>query len=61
VPWKGDGVKNFTRASRASGSDRRRVSEMVFGYGRFAPRLIARRRAARDRRNSSFALAKGGL
>ena len=43
-------MKSFTRLSKASGSDRRKVAEMANGFGRYSPRLIAKRRAAQARR-----------
>jgi hypothetical protein len=43
-------MKSFTRASYASGSERRKIHEMVTGTGRYSPRAIARRAARKGKK-----------
>lgn len=45
-------MKSHTRHSKASGSDRRRVEDMVSGRGRYSPSKLAKREAAARRRHS---------
>lgn len=45
-------MKSFTRFSKASGSDKRRVADLANGSGRYSPRLTAKRKAAQERRLS---------
>ena len=43
-------MKSAKRFSKASGSEKRRALEMALGFGRYAPRLVSRRRQLRRER-----------
>jgi len=43
-------MKSFTRFSKASGSDRARINQIITGSGRYSPKQIAKRQARAARR-----------
>lgn len=44
-------MKSPNRFSKASGSDRRRVDDILLGRGRFSPKAIARRKLRQEGRH----------
>lgn len=49
-------MKSFSRQIYASGSDRRKVFEIVNSCGRYSPKQIAKRQAPALRRKGEYAL-----